>query len=44
MGHKLKLIFLDEPIVTVDVQSRSFILDGIKKLNQEGSTIIYTTH
>lgn len=30
--------------MAVDVQSRNFILEGIKKLNQEGSTIIYTTH
>src|SRR5690606_1075090 len=42
--HKPKLIFLDEPTVAVDVQSRNFILEGIKKLNREGSTIIYTTH
>ena len=44
ISHKPKLIFLDEPTVAVDVQSRNFILEGIKKLNQEGSTIIYTTH
>src|SRR5699024_261927 len=37
-------IFLDEPTVAVDAQSRNFILEGIKKLNKEGSTIIYTTH
>lgn len=42
--HKPKLIFLDEPTVAVDAQSRNFILNGIKKLNHEGSTIIYTTH
>ncbi len=42
--HKPKLIFLDEPTVAVDAQSRNFILNGIKKLNAEGSTIIYTTH
>ena len=42
--HKPKLIFLDEPTVAVDAQSRNFILNGIKKLNSEGSTIIYTTH
>src|SRR5690554_6294047 len=42
--HKPKLIFLDEPTVAVDAQSRNFILEGIKKLNQEGSTIVYTTH
>ncbi|NMB07284.1 MAG: ABC transporter ATP-binding protein [Tissierellia bacterium] len=44
IAHKPKLIFLDEPTVAVDAQSRNFILDGIKKLNSEGSTIIYTTH
>jgi len=44
IAHKPKLIFLDEPTVAVDVQSRNFILEGIKKLNKEGSTIIYTTH
>ncbi len=44
IAHKPKLIFLDEPTVAVDAQSRNFILDGIKKLNEEGSTIIYTTH
>ncbi|MCF6460385.1 ABC transporter ATP-binding protein [Clostridium sp. Cult3] len=44
IAHKPKLIFLDEPTVAVDAQSRNFILDGIKKLNNEGSTIIYTTH
>ncbi|NLX61079.1 MAG: ABC transporter ATP-binding protein [Tissierellia bacterium] len=42
--HKPKLIFLDEPTVAVDAQSRNFILEGIKKLNREGSTVIYTTH
>lgn len=44
IAHKPKLIFLDEPTVAVDAQSRNFILDGIRKLNEEGSTIIYTTH
>lgn len=44
IAHKPKLIFLDEPTVAVDAQSRNFILDGIKRLNKEGSTIIYTTH
>lgn len=42
--HKPKLIFLDEPTVAVDAQSRNFILEGIKKLNRQGSTILYTTH
>ncbi len=44
IAHKPKLIFLDEPTVAVDAQSRNFILEGIKKLNREGSTILYTTH
>lgn len=44
ISHKPKLIFLDEPTVAVDAQSRNFILEGIKRLNREGSTIIYTTH
>ena len=42
--HKPKLIFLDEPTVAVDPQSRNNILDGIKKLRDNGATIIYTTH
>lgn len=42
--HKPKLIILDEPTVAVDPQSRNKILEGIKKLNQEGATIIYTSH
>ena len=44
IAHKPKLIFLDEPTVAVDAQSRNFILEGIKRLNEEGSTIVYTTH
>ena len=44
IAHKPELIFLDEPTVAVDPQSRNNILDGIKKLNEEGATIIYTTH
>ena len=44
IAHKPKLIFLDEPTVAVDPQSRNNILDGIKKLRNNGATIIYTTH
>lgn len=44
IAHKPKIIFLDEPTVAVDPQSRNNILDGIKKLRDEGATIIYTTH
>ena len=38
------MIFLDEPTVAVDPQSRNNILEGIKKLNEQGATIVYTTH
>lgn len=44
IAHKPRLIILDEPTVAVDPQSRNRILEGIQKLNQEGSTIIYTSH
>lgn len=44
ISHKPKLIILDEPTVAVDPQSRNNILDGIKKLRDNGATIIYTTH
>ena len=44
IAHKPKLIFLDEPTVAVDPQSRNNILEGIKKLRDDGATIIYTTH
>lgn len=44
IAHKPKLIFLDEPTVAVDPQSRNNILEGIEKLREEGATIVYTTH
>ncbi len=44
VAHKPKLIFLDEPTVAVDPQSRNNILDGIKELRNQGATIVYTTH
>jgi ABC-2 type transport system ATP-binding protein len=44
IAHQPKLIFLDEPTVAVDPQSRNNILEGIKKLNEKGATIIYTSH
>ena len=44
IAHKPKLIFMDEPTVAVDPQSRNNILDGIKTLRDNGSTIVYTTH
>lgn len=44
IAHKPKLIFFDEPTVAVDPQSRNKILEGIKQLNRDGATIIYTSH
>ena len=44
IAHKPKLIFLDEPTVAVDPQSRNNILEGIKRLRDNGATIVYTTH
>ena len=38
------ILLLDEPTVAVDPQSRNHILDGIKKLRDQGATIVYTTH
>lgn len=42
--HKPELIFLDEPTVAVDPQSRNKILESIRLLNKQGATIVYTTH
>jgi ABC-2 type transport system ATP-binding protein len=42
--HKPQILFLDEPTVGIDVQSRTVILNYLKELNRSGSTIIYTSH
>ena len=42
--HSPKIIIMDEPTVGIDPQSRNHILESVKKLNQKGATIIYTTH
>jgi len=42
--HQPKILFLDEPTVGVDVQSRNAIIAYLKELNKEGMTIIYTSH
>lgn len=44
IAHKPKLIIFDEPTVAVDPQSRNAILEGIRKINKDGATIIYTSH
>ncbi|HJE20636.1 MAG TPA: ABC transporter ATP-binding protein [Aliicoccus persicus] len=44
IAHKPELIFLDEPTVAVDAQSRNFMIEGIKRMRENGATIVYTTH
>ena len=44
IAHKPKLIIMDEPTVGIDPQSRNHILQSVKRLNELGSTIIYTSH
>jgi ABC-2 type transport system ATP-binding protein len=42
--HRPRIIFLDEPTVGIDPQSRRNILDAVKQLNEQGMTVLYTTH
>ncbi len=42
--HEPELLIMDEPTVGVDPQSRNNILETIKKLNENGTTVIYTSH
>lgn len=44
LGHKPELLIFDEPTVGIDPQSRNFILERIKYANQQGTTVIYTSH
>lgn len=44
IAHRPKLIIMDEPTVGIDPQSRSYILNSVRKLNDMGSTVIYTSH
>ncbi|OPJ62239.1 ABC transporter ATP-binding protein [Clostridium oryzae] len=44
IAHTPKLIIMDEPTVGIDPQSRNHILQAVKKLNEDGCTIIYTSH
>jgi len=42
--HKPRILIMDEPTVGVDPQSRNNILESIKILNKNGTTVIYTSH
>ena len=42
--HKPPVIILDEPTAGVDVELRQTLWDFIKQLNQDGHTIVLTTH
>lgn len=42
--HKPRLLFMDEPTVGVDPQSRNSILESIRELNKQGTTVVYTSH
>ncbi|HNS11680.1 MAG TPA: ABC transporter ATP-binding protein [Bacteroidia bacterium] len=42
--HKPQILFLDEPTVGVDVQTRNAIISYLKELNNAGATLIYTSH
>ena len=42
--HDPKVLFLDEPTVGVDVQSKNVIIEFLQNLNAKGTTIIYTSH
>jgi ABC-2 type transport system ATP-binding protein len=42
--HRPQLLFLDEPTVGIDAQSRNLILERLKNIKNEGTTMVYTTH
>ena len=42
--HQPEILFLDEPTVGVDVQSKNVIIEHLKMLNASGTTIVYTSH
>ena len=42
--HRPRIIYMDEPTVGIDPQSRRSILDTVKDLNKQGMTVLYTTH
>ncbi len=42
--HRPRLLMLDEPTTGVDPQSRNHIFEGVRRLNREGTTVVYTSH
>lgn len=44
LTHRPKFLIMDEPTVGIDPQSRNYILEAVKKLRENGTTILYTTH
>lgn len=44
VAHRPELVIMDEPTVGIDPQSRNHILDSIRRLREDGATVIYTTH
>jgi ABC-2 type transport system ATP-binding protein len=42
--HNPRILFLDEPTVGVDIQTRHAIINYLKELNNNGTTLIYTSH
>lgn len=44
LTHHPKFLIMDEPTVGIDPQSRNYILEAVRKLSDNGTTILYTTH
>ncbi len=44
MAHSPEFLIMDEPTVALDAQSRQYVLDGVRELNQRGTTVLYTSH
>jgi ABC-2 type transport system ATP-binding protein len=42
--HQPRLLFLDEPTVGIDAQSRNLVLEKLSFLKEQGISMIYTTH
>ncbi|WP_096435853.1 ABC transporter ATP-binding protein [Alteribacter populi] len=44
LTHKPRFLIMDEPTVGIDPQSRNHILESVRELQRQGTTILYTTH